>query len=82
MEVVRTSVFRIAKEQMLLAWKQIAPERSPAADNPLIQADLVYFPSNYRIPAALSRRYQMERVDRYIALLRRDRSPSGLCGIA
>jgi hypothetical protein len=62
--------FPQASREMLRVWNQLAPQQPPASDNPLIQSDLVSTPPEYRYPAVLRIRYNLERVDRYIALLR------------
>ena len=62
--------FPKAQVEMLRVWNQIAPQQPPASENPLIQSDLVSAPPNFRYPAVLSIRYNLERTDRYLALLR------------
>jgi len=67
--------FPQAQEQMLRAWNALAPDKPPASDNPLIQANLVDFDfgrgrPDYQIPSVLRMRYEVERPDRHTALLR------------
>jgi len=62
-----------AQEQMLRSWHALKPDQPPALDNPLIQAILVLVGNakvDYASPAVLHMRYQLERPDRQIALLR------------
>jgi hypothetical protein len=61
-----------AQQEMLRFWDELAVQRPPASENPLIQADLVSGgpPVDYRIPTVLRIRNNLERVDRYVALLR------------
>ena len=67
--------FPQAQEQMLRAWHTLAPDKPPASENPLIQANLVDFDfekgrPDYQVPNVLRQRYQVERPDRNAALLR------------
>jgi hypothetical protein len=65
--------YRQAERQMSQAWRALAPDKSPALDNPLIQVNLVAVLNSkpdYASPNLLRFRYQFARVDRQIALLR------------
>lgn len=63
-----------AEEQMLRAWRALAPDRPPAVENPLIQTHLATFVGsdgkvNYEIPSVLRMRYQIARSERHLDLL-------------
>lgn len=61
-----------AEEQIMRAWRALAPDRSPAADNPAIQFSFVS-ESNGRIapyPNMLNGRYQFARLNQFVGLLR------------
>jgi hypothetical protein len=59
--------------QVMRFWRELAPDRSPARENPLIQSMV---PSdgadtpNYREPSLWRGRYQFARTERHVALLR------------
>ena len=73
-EVSKFSAFPFpeAMDQMMRLWQAMAPDKSPVADNPLIQellaSDMQFHHPGMPIP--LRWRFQLARTDRHIAMLR------------
>lgn len=62
-----------AERQMASAWKAMAPDRPPLAENPLVQAELVQFwdgRPDYATSQVLLARFSLARADRYVSLMR------------
>jgi hypothetical protein len=63
-----------AAESMERSWRELLAREPQAADNPLIHALLTAGLENsrlvYGMPSAIRARYQVARIERYIALLR------------